>query len=108
MSWDEMREMMEEGMSFGNHSHTHPTLTHLATKEQIKELKGSKEILEKELKEKIKLFSYPYGSFDETVIDILRKQKCICGLTTDAGINVGSHVKPFALKRLDTNDLPFE
>ena len=77
-------------------------------KEQIKEVKGSKEILERELKVKIKLFSYPYGSFDETVIDILRKQKCICGLTTDAGINVGNHVRSFALKRLDTNDLPFE
>lgn len=108
MSWDEMREMMEEGMSFGSHTHTHPTLSQLAIKEQIKEIKGSKEILEKKLKTKIKLFSYPYGSFDRTVIEILRKQKCICGLTTDAGINVGNHVKSFALKRLDTNDLPFE
>lgn len=107
MKWDEMREMREEGMSFGSHSHTHSSLSQLPQKEQIREIKYSKKILEKNIKTKIKLFSYPHGAFNKTTVDILRKD-FICGLTTDVGVNVGNNINPYILKRLDTNDLPFK
>ena len=108
MSIEEMIEMIEEGMSFGGHTHTHPMLSRLTQEEQIKELKGSKEILEKNLKAKVELFSYPYGSFNETTINILTNNRYICGVTTDVGINEGGNIDPFTIKRLDTNDLPFD
>lgn len=108
MNQHEMREMISGGMSFGGHTHTHPMLSRLTRKEQINELKTSKLILEKGLKTKIKLFAYPYGDFNKATIDILKKQKYTCGLTTDNGINKENNTRPFTLKRLDTNDLPFK
>lgn len=107
MNFDEIKEMIEEGMSFGSHSHSHPMLPQLTREEQIKEIRDSKKLLEKKLKQKIKLFSYPYGGFNKATIDIL-KEECICGLTVEPGINKGNNINPFTLKRLDTNDLPFK
>lgn len=106
MNWDDMKNMLEWGMAFGAHTHTHPMLAHLGKKEQLEETKNSKTILEKGLKTKIKSFSYPYGDFDEITVDILKNQGFDCGLTADKGINAVSIAEIFALKRLDTNDLP--
>lgn len=107
MNWDEMREMAEESMSFGSHSHTHPALAELTREEQISEAQHSKEILERELKIKVQFFSYPYGSFNEGTVRILKRLEYACGLTTNLGINEGKNVNPYTLNRLDTNDLPF-
>jgi len=103
MSFEEMKEMLEQGMSFGGHTHSHLKLGELDREEQIKEV--SKEILEKELETKIRFFSYPFGSYSEETIKILDQQGYECGLTTDFDINK-DEVNPFALKRLDTNHLP--
>lgn len=108
MNWEEMKEMIEGGMSFGSHTHTHPMLAKLTKEGQIEEIKLSKEILEKNLKIKIEQFSYPYGNFNKTTINILRDNGYICSVTTDFGTNEGCNVYPFTIKRLDTNDLPFE
>ncbi len=108
MNREEMKEMMEEGMSFGGHTHTHPMLSHLTQEEQTKEIMDSTEKLRKEFKTEIKLFSYPYGSFNDTTIGILKKERYICSVTTDVEVNTGSNINAFTLKRFSTNDLPFE
>jgi len=106
MSFDQMKEMQEQGMSFGNHTHSHPKLDKLSREEQIKEIVGSKEILEKELGKEIKYFSYPYGVYNNQVIDILIEQGYETALTTDFDVNKGKNINALTLKRLDTNHLP--
>ena len=108
MSFEEMKEMMEEGMDFGGHAHTHPMLSRLTKEEQFREIRSSGEIMEKKLKQKINMFSYPYGDFNEVTIDLLKREEYICGVTTSVGINEGGSIDPFRIKRLDTNDLPFD
>jgi peptidoglycan/xylan/chitin deacetylase (PgdA/CDA1 family) len=107
MGWHEMREMVEAGMSFGGHSHTHPMLSKLIRKEQLNEIEKSNKILSKGLGIKIKMFSYPYGDFNETTIRILMNCRYVCGVTSDVGVNRGNDINPFLIKRMDTNDLPF-
>lgn len=106
MNWDEIKEMSENNMRFGGHTHNHPMLSHLNYEEQLKEITESKKILEKNLKMKIKTFSYPYGNFNDSTIKILKQNGFLCGITTDTGINIGRHINKFELLRLDTNDLP--
>jgi peptidoglycan/xylan/chitin deacetylase (PgdA/CDA1 family) len=105
MSFDQMREMIEGGMSFGSHSVTHPALSKLSSEEQDKEIRNSKITLEKELGVKISAFSYPYGDFNEATIDILKKEGFLCAVTTNAGLNKENDANLFTLDRLDTNDL---
>jgi len=106
MNFDQMREMVKEGMSFGSHSVTHPAISKLSAVEQRKEIKNSKAILEEELGTKIIAFSYPYGDFTEETINILKEEEYGCALTSKPAINVGKNIDFFNLNRLDTNDLP--
>jgi len=107
MNWDEMREMLEEGMSFGAHTINHPELTSLDEKGQLKEIKEPKEILESELKTKIISLSYPYGQFNDTTIKLLKKLKYKCALI-DRGTTNDGIVDPFKIERVDTIKLPFK
>lgn len=104
MNFDEMKEMLSQGMSFGGHTHSHPMLSKLSKEEQAKEISDSKEILESGLGTTIDFFSYPYGNYNETTIKVLSEQGFSCALTTDFDVNKG-RVNVFALKRLDTNHL---
>ncbi len=62
MTWDEVREMKEAGMEIGSHTQNHYLLNMLSEEESYRELKGSKEVLEKELGRDCTLFSYPNGA----------------------------------------------
>lgn len=107
MGWEEMKEMEEEGMEFGGHTHSHPTLASLDKKGQEKEIGQSTEALRKRLKKKINCFSYPYGSFNQDTLEILKGNNYELGITTDVGVNKGNGIDPLKIKRFDTNDLPF-
>jgi len=106
MNMEELKEMKEAGMEIGAHTHTHRILSCLSKEEQLNEIRTSKLILENGLREKIDLFSYPYGGLNGETIEVLKKQGFRGAVTTCFGINKGK-INPFQIKRLDTNDLPF-
>ena len=85
LSWDEIREMKNHGVTFGSHTMSHPILTQIPFETAEMEIKKSKYIIEKELGEKISLFTYPNGGpedFNEDIINIIRKSgfSCACSL----------------------------
>lgn len=57
MNWDEAREMLQEGMAFGSHSHSHEILSGLTSERQAFELCQSKTILEHELARRVDVLS---------------------------------------------------
>ncbi|MCL4861692.1 MAG: polysaccharide deacetylase family protein [Caldilineaceae bacterium] len=61
LSWQQIRALHKENISFGSHTHTHPHLPHLSNKRAWYELTVSKQHLEHELGHEVSLFSYPYG-----------------------------------------------
>jgi peptidoglycan/xylan/chitin deacetylase (PgdA/CDA1 family) len=65
LSWGEIREMSNHGISFGSHSSTHANLTLLSEKDLLQELQGSKEKIEEKIGAPVKALSYPYGLYDE-------------------------------------------
>ncbi|MDR1702197.1 MAG: polysaccharide deacetylase family protein [Sporomusaceae bacterium] len=60
----QIQEMSQYGMEFGAHSVTHSNLTKLTPVELRREIRQSKAVLEKVVRKKVKLFSYPYGFFN--------------------------------------------
>jgi peptidoglycan/xylan/chitin deacetylase (PgdA/CDA1 family) len=75
MNWEEVKEMNENKIAFGAHTHSHPILTQLPLKEAKNEISISKQIVEKELNTQVNHFAFPNGSsldFDEEL-----KQFCI-------------------------------
>lgn len=68
LTWDEIRDMQGQKVSFGSHTHTHPILDRMDDAGIDNELISSKNILEERLKRKISLFSYPNGCFGSNYI----------------------------------------
>lgn len=62
MSWDELRELHAQGHTIGAHTHTHPMLSELTTKQQQWEIVDSANMLSRELGCEVTQFAYPFGS----------------------------------------------
>lgn len=72
MTWDQVRQLADAGMSIGSHSHSHPNLAKLSEGEQRAELVHSRQTLERELGREVVTLAYPYGVAD-AVSDLTRR-----------------------------------
>jgi peptidoglycan/xylan/chitin deacetylase (PgdA/CDA1 family) len=57
----------------GVHTLTHPKLTEISLSEAREEIKGGKDYLEKVVGKEIKMFSYPYGLFNQEIKDLVKE-----------------------------------
>jgi peptidoglycan/xylan/chitin deacetylase (PgdA/CDA1 family) len=76
LSWENIREMRDHGVSFGSHTMNHPVLSHLPADEVEREIVSSKVMIEEKAGEKVTFFAYPYGGhsdISEQVVDIVRR-----------------------------------
>jgi peptidoglycan/xylan/chitin deacetylase (PgdA/CDA1 family) len=67
MPWEELREVSARGVAVGSHTLSHAHLTGLSDRELNRELRGSREQIEDQLKRPCKLLAYPYGEYDSRV-----------------------------------------
>jgi peptidoglycan/xylan/chitin deacetylase (PgdA/CDA1 family) len=65
----EAETLHEAGMELGSHSLTHPDLRHLSDDELAVELRDSKEAVEAITGNPCRIFAYPYGLYDERVVE---------------------------------------
>lgn len=105
MSLEEMKEMSESGMVFGSHSHSHEWLSHIDNKKLINEIEISKKFCHKiSSKNNEIIMCYPYGDYNDQVINEISKRGFKAGLTTNVGDAEITKEKIFELCRYDTND----
>lgn len=105
MTWDQMREMRDGGVTFANHALQHHSLVERLPRESQAEWRGrirgeimqAQARLNKELGETPRLFAYPYGEFDEPLADLVRE----LGYTAFGQHSgaIGRHSDPRALPR---------
>jgi peptidoglycan/xylan/chitin deacetylase (PgdA/CDA1 family) len=107
MTADQLRCMARNGMYIGSHGYDHFWLDKLSPEEQTSEIELSKQFLAN-----LGVFtddwviSYPYGGYNDSLIEILKRHGCKLGLTLKVDIATLSPENAFTLERLDTNDLP--
>lgn len=73
MSWDEIRELRDAGVTIGAHTHTHPHPLSLTPAQFRKEMELSMARFEAELGERPTLFAYPYGEMSAQLAEILKE-----------------------------------
>ncbi|OGH81741.1 MAG: hypothetical protein A3F93_00690 [Candidatus Magasanikbacteria bacterium RIFCSPLOWO2_12_FULL_34_7] len=79
LSWEQIKEMSEANMEFGDHSHYHPYLWKIEDQTELdREIIKSKEIIEKHLGKTITTFAYPFGLYSSTTVEMVKK----AGFTT--------------------------
>ena len=87
LGWEALRRLVNEGVSLGPHTQTHPILTQLSPKEVRDEIRGSIKDLEREIGEIPPVFCYPNGNFDNHTTEILKDEGILLAFTTIDGHN---------------------
>jgi peptidoglycan/xylan/chitin deacetylase (PgdA/CDA1 family) len=78
LSWEEIREMSENGIEFGAHTVSHPRLTKIPLKKAREEIELSKREIEEKLGKEVKCFAYPYGDYNEKIIELVKEAGFAC------------------------------
>jgi peptidoglycan/xylan/chitin deacetylase (PgdA/CDA1 family) len=88
MSWDQLREMEEDGMSIQSHTVTHPDLTRISDGRLDAELFDSRRAIAENLGEWPVALSYPGGKCNARVTDRALKAGYSLAVTTVCGTGV--------------------
>lgn len=72
MTWEQIKEMNDNGMTIGSHAMSHPHLSALVDADLSRELTDSKKIIEEKIGRKIDYFAYPGGAYDARVIEAVK------------------------------------
>jgi len=107
MSVDQITCMQRHGMHIGSHGYGHPWLNHVSPEAQVIEVDRSLEFLQKLGGNKNAwTMCYPYGGFNDSLLQLLRARECRLGFTVEARVADLDLDDPLTLPRMDTNDLP--
>ena len=106
MSIADLKYLIKSKMYLGAHGFQHKRFSKSNYEEKKTEIKKNLIFLKKiGAHKKNWAMCYPYGAYDNQTIKILKKNKCIFGLTIESGFNIFKKKKIFYnLKRFDTNE----
>lgn len=106
MNKDQISLMKSEGMFIGLHGYDHYWLGKLEDslmKEDIdKALDAMSEFIDKDRW----VINFPYGSYNDRVIEYVASKGCVCSFNSIVGITVLDEENRYALPRFDCNDFP--
>jgi peptidoglycan/xylan/chitin deacetylase (PgdA/CDA1 family) len=88
LDWIHIREMADDGICFGSHGVNHTFLTRQNDSTVKYEIEASKKKLEDGLGRPVRFFSYPYGDYDDRIIDSVQ----------EAGYEAAFSLRPELLK----------
>ncbi len=102
LSWEEIRDMNERGISFGAHTVSHPILSRMRLADAEREILDSKETIEERLGREVRHFAVPNGR-DADFSDALRafcKESGFRSVATTNSGRVEPGVDPYRLPRI--------
>jgi peptidoglycan/xylan/chitin deacetylase (PgdA/CDA1 family) len=87
LSWNQLRQLANDGVTLGSHTRTHPILTQISPIQIREEIKGSQQDLKKEIGHALPIFCYPYGDHNNLVASILKQEGISLAFTVLPGEN---------------------
>ena len=107
LNYNQISEMIDNGMHFGSHGKSHFWFNSLNLKQQEFEINESVKFLNLINKKDFLLtMCFPYGNYNNTTLNLLKKYKFKLGLTTVSEIYSSIKDDILLIPRLDTNDYP--
>ncbi len=85
MTWAQVEQMSRAGMDVESHSYSHPMLTHLSVEELLQEVRDASDAIEAHTGKRPRLFSYPFGTYNRQVVDVLRGEGYVGAVTLRSG-----------------------
>lgn len=81
LSWEEVKEMDNAGVTFGAHSVSHPILINMPLEQSKNEIVQSKRDIEEKLGKEVTAFSYPNGNFNAEIVELVRNSGFTCAVS---------------------------
>jgi peptidoglycan/xylan/chitin deacetylase (PgdA/CDA1 family) len=107
MSMEQIACLRRHGMHIGSHGYAHHWLNHISPEAQTREIDQSLNFLRKlGVGNDEWTMCYPYGGFNDSLLEILRERRCRLGFTVEPRVADLDADGPLTLPRVDTNDLP--
>lgn len=107
MSVEQISCLHRHGMHIGSHGYTHAWLNHITPEAQAEEIDQSLAFLGRlGVNSNGWTICYPYGGFNESVLQIAGSRRCSLGFTVEPRVADLGIDDRLALPRVDTNDLP--
>jgi peptidoglycan/xylan/chitin deacetylase (PgdA/CDA1 family) len=105
-NWDEIKALDTNILEIGSHTRSHPNCTNLTSNKELEdEIHRSKKDIEDIIGREVEHFSYPAGSFNQEVIDMVIQGGYKSAVTIKNGF-VDIHSELYQLKRIDPDENP--
>jgi len=103
MSWEDLREFIDQGGSIGLHSASHAHLTSYDILDVKKDLISSIKVIKKELGITPKIFAYPFGEASNDIINLLESLKINFAFGQHSGV-INQNSNKYYLPRFALNE----
>ena len=87
MSWEEAKQVTDQGITIGSHTVDHAILDRLEEVFIREQLIVSKKVIEQCTGRQCSYFCYPNGNWNNKIISLVRKTGFVAAITTDNGAN---------------------
>ncbi len=102
LTWNEVRELQQDGYEIGNHSHSHAHFLNYSSQELAEQFKNdldkSHSLFRKHLGKIPDLYAYPYGEYNDEMTSILKSYNYKAGAAQKSGV-IYSGTEKFHLPR---------
>ncbi|MBP2644872.1 MAG: polysaccharide deacetylase [Firmicutes bacterium] len=99
LTWNQIREMRQNGFVFGSHTANHVPITQLGPEQAQKELTESSMVMENQLGTKPAYFAYPTGAYNRQAEQLVRRVGYRAAFTIRYG-RAGMESDHFAIERI--------
>lgn len=106
MTEEQIRTMKRHGMFIGLHGYDHYWLGNLPEEKMREDIDKAIESLNEFINPNSWVMNYPYGSYNQSVLDYIKSKGAVVGLTTEVGVADLLSDNALKLSRLDCNDFP--
>lgn len=106
MNIDQIKHMKRHGMFIGGHGYSHDWLNAMDESTQRNEVIKTKSFLDSVGADAANwVMCYPYGGYDQSLIEVLKSEKCSMGLTTEDKVAIIGSEYRYRIPRVDTNEV---
>ncbi len=106
MTPEQIRSLKRHGMFIGLHGYDHYWLGNLSPEEMREDVTKALETMDEFIDRKAWVMNFPYGSFNEDVLDFIKEKGACLGFSTEVRIADLKKDNALTLPRLDCNDFP--
>lgn len=106
LSEEQIKTMKRHGMYIGIHGYDHYWLGNLSPDKMRDDIFKALEVMNSFIDKNEWVMNYPYGSYNDDVIEFIKSKGAVIGLTTDVRVADLSKDSRFELPRFDCNDFP--